>query len=76
MSFVYEILAVGVGTAIIGFIISTFLMYIFSKKFSMKKYHFWWQVVISYFLTGCLVHIICEYSGVNRWYCKHGSACK
>jgi hypothetical protein len=75
MNFAYEILAVGIATAILGFIVSTIFMYIFSKKFSIKKYNFWWQVCLSYFITGCLVHIICEYSGVNKWYCKKGVAC-
>lgn len=75
MNFVYEILAVGILTAILGFVISTILMYIFSNKFSIKKYNFWWQVMISYFITGCLIHIICEYSGVNKWYCRNGVAC-
>jgi O-antigen/teichoic acid export membrane protein len=76
MNFVYEILAVGVSTAIIGFIISTMLMYVFVKDFSNKKYNFWWQVMLSYFITGCLVHILCQVTGVNKWYCKNGVACK
>jgi multisubunit Na+/H+ antiporter MnhE subunit len=76
MNFVYEILAVGLSTAIIGFIISTMLMYVFVKDFSKKSYHFWWQVMLSYFITGCLVHILCQVTGVNKWYCKNGVACK
>jgi hypothetical protein len=28
------------------------------------------------FLIGVVVHLICEYTGVNDWYCKHGVACK
>ena len=75
MKFVYEMLAVGFITAIIGFIISTLFMYKFSPDFTIKKYKFWWQVVLSLFITGCIVHVICEYTGVNKWYCKHGRAC-
>jgi O-antigen/teichoic acid export membrane protein len=76
MNFLYEILAVGVATAIIGFVISTLLMYVFVKDFSTKKYHFWWQVILSYFITGCLVHVLCQITGINKWYCKNGVACK
>lgn len=28
------------------------------------------------FLSGFLVHIICEIFGINKWYCTHGAACK
>jgi O-antigen/teichoic acid export membrane protein len=76
MNFLYEILAVGVATAIIGFLVSTLLMYVFVKDFSTKKYHFWWQVILSYFITGCLVHVLCQITGINKWYCKNGVACK
>jgi hypothetical protein len=27
------------------------------------------------FITGVLIHILCEVSGINTWYCRHGSAC-
>ena len=27
------------------------------------------------FLTGFFTHILCEFSGINKWYCKNGSAC-
>jgi len=76
MYFAREVVAVGLATAIIGFIVSTAMMYIFAKKFNMSKYHFWWQVVLSYFITGCLIHLCCEYFGVNAWYCTNGVACK
>jgi nitric oxide reductase large subunit len=75
MGLLGEILMVGLATAVVGFIVSTLFMYIFANNFSVKKYHFWWQVVLSYFVTGCLIHIICEVTGVNKWYCKNGAAC-
>lgn len=27
------------------------------------------------FITGIIVHILCEIVGLNRWYCKNGAAC-
>jgi len=69
-----EALIVGVATAVLGLILSTLFM-LTSKDFSFKKYHFWPQVLGAFFLTGFLIHIGCEMTGVNKWYCKHGNAC-
>ena len=71
-----EIFVVGLITAIIGLICSTLLMYLFVEDFSLGEYHFWWQVMLSYFITGCVVHIICQVTGINEWYCRNGAACK
>lgn len=72
---IVEALIVGLITGILGLIISTAFM-LPSKDFSLKKYHFWPQVLLSFFLTGFLIHLICETTGINKWYCKHGNACK
>lgn len=36
---------------------------------SKKKYY------VSTVIIGILVHLLCEYSGVNKWYCRSGNAC-
>ncbi len=28
------------------------------------------------FLAGFLVHLVREFSGINRWYCTNGNACR
>jgi hypothetical protein len=73
--FIKELLVIGIVTAITGFIISTLMMYASDKNFSMKEYHFWKQVFIAYFITGILLHLGFEYSGLNKYYCKYGNAC-
>lgn len=75
MNIFIEALIVGLITAIVGFILSTLLMYT-NKNFELKKYSFWFQVLLSFFLTGVAVHLVCEYTGVNKLYCKSGNACK
>lgn len=70
-----EALVVGIVSGIFGLIISTLFM-LPSKKFSWKKYDFWPQVLLSFFITGFLLHILFQLVGANKWYCKHGNACK
>ena len=36
----------------------------------IKKFNF-----VSLFLLGFGFHLVCEITGINRWYCKHGAAC-
>lgn len=74
--YIIEALMVGLMTAVIMFIISTALMYIQDSTFSLKKYAFWPWVLLGGFLTGILVHLICQWTGINKWYCKHGDACR
>ena len=75
MHIILEALIVGIVVGIFGFIISTSLMFM-NKNFSLKKYYFWKRVLFSYILTGFLFHLVAELSGVNKWYCKNGNACK
>ena len=28
------------------------------------------------FMSGVLVHLICEFMGFNSWYCRNGFACQ
>lgn len=65
-----EALVVGLVTGITGLIISTLFM-LPTKDFSFKKYHFWPQVLASFFLTGFLIHIGFEFFGLNDIYCKN-----
>lgn len=76
LTLVKETTVIGIGNAIIGLIISTVLMILLSKDFTFKKYSFWPQVMLGYFITGILIHLIYEFSGGNKWYCKYGNACQ
>ena len=33
------------------------------------------QMAIGFFVLGALTHLVCEFTGVNKWYCKNGRAC-
>ena len=73
-----EAVIVGIATVVIG----TLVGFVMGKLFSMnlpaicKKWNKNHIMEITLFLTGFLLHIICEYTGINKWYCKNGNACR
>lgn len=75
VNYFIEAIMVGIMTLVLGTIISVLFMYT-SKDFSIKKIDFWPSLLASNFMLGFLLHIICEWTGINKWYCKNGSACK
>ena len=68
-----EAIAVGILTVIVG----TFISKLFSRKVpsTCKDWNKNYVMELSLFLTGLLIHLICEYTGINKWYCRNGSAC-
>lgn len=68
-----EAIVVGVLVAIIGLFISYIVM-VFNDADAAHFDH-WGSVGLSFAISGFLVHLLCEYTGLNGWYCKHGNAC-
>ena len=67
----FEAFIVGIINLVVGFIIS----YI-SMGDKAKTFDHWTGVLLSFFITGVTIHLLCEVSGLNKKYCKHGNACK
>lgn len=68
-----EAIFVGFLTVIVGTLISSlFKGNVPSKCRNWNKNH---VMEWSLFITGFVIHMICEYSGINKWYCKNGCAC-
>ena len=75
LDFLKEVISVGIGTVILGLAVRYVVAVYYEKinpDFIFSNTGMW----ISLFLTGALLHTICEYSGINKWYCKNGVACK
>jgi hypothetical protein len=70
-----EATAVGIATSILGTILSYLSMAYGQKSFNVK-FDNWTSIIISEFLTGFILHLLAEYFGVNKWYCKYGNACR
>ena len=63
-----EAISVGVIVVIIGMIINSCM-----EKVEIERTR---KQVLGLFISGVVTHIICEYVGLNKWYCKNGNACK
>ena len=73
-----EAVSVGILTVIVGSLVGYILSKLFSTNLpkickSWNKNHI---MEISLFFTGFAIHLICEFTGINKWYCKNGIACK
>lgn len=73
-----EAVVVGIMVVIVGSVVG----YLVGKVNSVdlpklcKKWNKNHVMEISLFFTGALTHLLCEFSGVNKWYTKNGYAVK
>lgn len=65
-----EALMVGVGLTVVGLLLHFIGMYF--KHHDMNDTTI---LAVHFFVAGVLVHLLCEYFGVNKWYCENGNAC-
>jgi hypothetical protein len=61
---------VGLGLVVIGM-----LMHLIANKFMKHDMNNNIVLASHFFIAGVLVYLLCEYSGINKWYCKNGLAC-
>tara|TARA_B100000963_G_C22631799_1_gene675288 strand:- start:321 stop:545 length:225 start_codon:yes stop_codon:yes gene_type:complete len=65
-----EALAIGVLTVVLGYLV----VYVMNVAKPVKGRQA--QMALGFFVLGATIHLFCEFTGVNRWYCKNGHACK
>ena len=72
-----EAVIVGIITVVVGYIV-TWIVSNFNKdaKDINKEWNKNHIMEIVLFLTGICVHLLCEVSGINSWYCENGLACQ
>ena len=71
-----EALSVGLATLLMGLVLHLLLGYHAKHADSPKMKEEMIALSLTLFLTGFLLHVLFELSGLNLWYCKNGNACK
>ena len=71
MKLIKEAVFVGILTVIVGTVLSK----LFESRNTRKDWNKNYIMEKCLFLTGVIIHLLCEYIGLNKWYCKHGRAC-
>lgn len=74
--YIVEAIVVGLMTMILGTILSVLSMYVSQRNFSIGEVNFWTSLLVVNFILGFLIHVICEWTGINKWYCSKGFACQ
>ena len=77
MSLIKEAIAVGFLNLLVGSVVGYVLGMMFGVDLpavckNWNKNHI---MELSLFITGFLIHILCEFTGLNKWYCINGRAC-
>lgn len=75
---IIEALSVGILTVMIGNLVAVLVSGFVGADLPKvcNDWNKYYAMEISLFLTGFLVHLVCEYSGINSWYCTNGVACQ
>jgi hypothetical protein len=78
MRLLVEATVVGIALVIFGNIVGFVVGKLFSTDLPplCKDWNKNYAMEISLFLSGALLHLFFELTGVNRWYCKKGNACR
>ena len=77
MKLVIESAAIGVLVVLVGLVVSYVVgMFHEGTKSACKDWNKNHVMEITLFFIGVAVHLVCEFSGINRWYCKNGNACQ
>ncbi len=75
MKLFIEACLVGIIIIFFGYIGSLIAKTILPKPKNNEYFNKYHVMELSLFIAGFLTHIIFQFIGFNKWYCKHGLAC-
>ena len=75
--FSLEALVVGIIVVVAGSLVSFLVGLLFKTDLPpvCKDWNKNYVMEISLFFTGVFVHVFCELTGINKFYCLNGAAC-
>ena len=78
MNIIVEAIVVGVVIVIVGTVVSALVGMVLGTDLPpvCRDWNKNYAMEMSLFLTGALSHLLFEYTGANKWYCRNGIACK
>ena len=65
LKFITEVVVVGILVACIG----SFVFFMGKTKTKIDR-----KFLFKLFLIGAIIHILCEFTGINNWYLQNGAA--
>ena len=71
-----EAVVVGISVILFGYIGSYIADALLPQPKRGEYFNKYYVMELSLFLTGVIAHLVFEYTGINKWYCKNGIACK
>ena len=73
-----ETVAVGIMTVIFGNLTGLLVgsFYKVDLPEVCSNWNKFYTMEITLFFTGVFIHLFCEFSGINKWYCSNGVACR
>lgn len=77
MKLLIEALVVGIATVLVGSVVGIVVGKMMGSDLPSvcKDWNKKHAMEISLFLTGSTLHLLFEFMGANKWYCKNGVAC-
>jgi hypothetical protein len=67
-----EAFMVGLLTISIGVV----LHYLLLKIYGHHDLNNMLVYIVHLFIIGVTAHLLCEFTGINKWYCTNGAACQ
>lgn len=72
-------LHLGIEAMVVGLIMTIIGLFMYNVCQNIdifKSYNKYYIQSLCFFLCGVITHLLFEFTGANKWYCKNGVACR